>query len=147
MEFFLFIPLKWKDAFELNDNFKSYVALNPMQNFFTTLKFRKPSFDDDKAKNYFPLVADFLQLDQKNINDESYSRLVLPNSKSLESRPNIVLVICESFSMYKSSMSGNPLNTTPYFKQLCDSGIFFDRCFTPTFGTARGVFAVLTRHS
>ncbi len=136
--------LKWKDAFELNDNFKSYVALNPMQNFFTTLKFRKPSFDDDKAKSYFPLIADFLQLDQKNINDKSYSREILPNSKTLESRPNIVLVICESFSMYKSSMSGNPLNTTPYFKQLCDSGIFFDRCFTPTFGTARGVFAIVS---
>ena len=137
-------PLKWKDAFELNDNFKSYVALNPMQNFFTTLKFRKPSFNDQKAKSYFPVIAGFLQLDQKNISDQDYSRLVLPNSKSLESRPNIVLVICESFSMYKSSMSGNPLNTTPYFKQMCDSGIFFDRCFTPTFGTARGVFAVVT---
>lgn len=136
--------LKWKDAFELNDNFKSYVALNPMQNFFTTLKFRKPSFDDDKAKSYFPIIANFLQLDQKNINDLDYSREILPNSKTLESRPNIVLVICESFSMYKSSMSGNPLNTTPYFKELCDSGIFFDRCFTPTFGTARGVFAVIT---
>ena len=136
--------LKWKDAFELNDNFKSYVALNPMQNFFTTLKFRKPSFDDDKAKSYFPLIANFLQLDQKNVSDASYSRQILPNSKALESRPNIVLVICESFSMYKSSMSGNPLNTTPYFKQLCDSGIFFDRCFTPTFGTARGVFAIIS---
>jgi phosphoglycerol transferase MdoB-like AlkP superfamily enzyme len=136
--------LKWKDAFDLNDNFKSYVALNPMQNFFTTLKFRKPSFDDDRAKIYFPLIADFLQLDQKNINDRSYSREMLPNSKTLESRPNIVLVICESFSMYKSSMSSNPLNTTPYFKQLCDSGIFFDRCFTPTFGTARGVFAIVS---
>lgn len=141
---FSIYPLQWKDAFELNDNFKSYVALNPMQNFFTTLQFRKPSFDDDKAKGYFPLIADFLQLDQKNINDQSYSRLVLPNSKALESRPNIILVICESFSMYKSSMSGNPLNTTPYFKQLCDSGIFFDRCFTPTFGTARGVFAIVS---
>ncbi len=141
---FSFHPLKWKDAFELNDNFKSYVALNPMQNFFSTLKFRKPSFDDEKAKSYFPVIADFLQLDSDNINNIDYSRLVLPNSKTLESRPNIVLVICESFSMYKSSMSGNPLNTTPYFKQLCDSGIFFDRCFTPTFGTARGVFAVVS---
>jgi phosphoglycerol transferase MdoB-like AlkP superfamily enzyme len=136
--------LRWKDAFELNDNFKSYVALNPMQNFFTTLKFRKPSFDDDKAKSFFPLIADFLQLDQKNINDIDYSRQVLPNSKTLESRPNIVLIICESFSMYKSSMSGNPLNTTPYFKQMCDSGIFFERCFTPTFGTARGDFAIIS---
>lgn len=137
-------PLKWKDAFELNDNFKSYVALNPLQNFFTTLRFRKPSFNDAKVKEYFPLIADFLQLDSKNIADKKYSRLILPNSKSLESRPNIILVICESFSMYKSSMSGNPLNATPYFKQLCDSGIFFNRCFTPTFGTARGVFAAIS---
>jgi phosphoglycerol transferase MdoB-like AlkP superfamily enzyme len=141
---FSFHPLKWKDAFELNDNFKSYVALNPLQNFFTTLQFRKPSFDDEKAKSYFSLIADFLQLDQKDIADQNYSRNVSPNSKSLESRPNVILVICESFSMYKSSMSGNPLNTTPYFKQLCDSGIFFNRCFTPTFGTARGVFAIVT---
>ena len=141
---FSFHRLKWNDAFELNDNFKSYVALNPLQNFFTTLQFRKPSFDDAQAKKYFPLIADFLQLDQKNIADEDYSREILPNSKSLESRPNIVLVICESFSMFKSSMSGNPLNTTPYFKQLCDNGLFFDRCFSPTFGTARGVFAILT---
>jgi glucan phosphoethanolaminetransferase (alkaline phosphatase superfamily) len=56
----------------------------------------------------------------------------------------LFLVICESFSMYKSSMSGNPLNTTPYFKELCDNGIFFEKCFSATFGTARGVFAILT---
>ncbi len=141
---FSFRPLKWKDAFQLNDNFKSYVALNPLQNFFTTLQFRKPSFDDAKAKSYFSLIANFLQLDSQNIADKDYSRVVLPDSKALESRPNVVLVICESFSMYKSSMSGNPLNTTPYFKSMCDSGLFFDRCFTPTFGTARGVFGILT---
>jgi phosphoglycerol transferase MdoB-like AlkP superfamily enzyme len=141
---FSFHPLKWKDAFELNDNFKSYVALNPLQNFFTTLQFRKPSFDDEKAKEYFPIIADFLQLDSENIRNKNYSRDISPNSKSLESRPNVVLVICESFSMYKSSMSGNPLNTTPYFKQMCDSGIFFNRCFSPTFGTARGVFGIVT---
>jgi phosphoglycerol transferase MdoB-like AlkP superfamily enzyme len=141
---FSFVPLKWKDAFELNDNFKSYVALNPLQNFFSTLEFRKPSFDDEKAKSFFPLIANLLQLDSQNIANKDYERNVFPNSKSLESRPNIVLVICESFSMYKSSMSGNPLNATPYFKQMCDSGIFFNRCFTPTFGTARGVFAIVT---
>ena len=41
-------------------------------------------------------------------------------------------------------MSGNPLNTTPYFKSLSDSGVFFNRCFTPHFSTARGLFATLT---
>lgn len=141
---FSFTPLKWKDAFLLNDNFKSYVALNPLQNFFTTLQFRKPSFEDAKAKSYFPVIANFLQLDSQNIADKDYTREILPDSKALESRPNIVLVICESFSMYKSSMSGNPLNTTPFFKSMCDSGLFFNRCFTPTFGTARGVFGIIT---
>jgi phosphoglycerol transferase MdoB-like AlkP superfamily enzyme len=52
--------------------------------------------------------------------------------------------MCESFSMYKSSMSGNPLNTTPYFQSMADSGLFFERCFTPHFSTARGLFATVT---
>lgn len=141
---FSFQPLKWKDAFELNDNFKSYVALNPLQNFFTTLQFRTPSFDEQKAKVYYPVIAKFLHLDSSSITDKPYKREMLPNSKSLESRPNVVLIIAESFSMYKSSMSGNPLDATPYFKSMCGSGLFFTRCFSPTFGTARGVFAVLT---
>ncbi len=89
-------------------------------------------------------MANFLSLDDANISSKTYNRIAEPVSKSLESKPNVVLVICESFSMYKSTMSGNPLNTTPYFDKLCHEGIFFDKCFSATFGTARGVFAILT---
>ncbi|MEQ1553394.1 MAG: LTA synthase family protein, partial [Ferruginibacter sp.] len=60
------------------------------------------------------------------------------------SKPNIVIVICESFSAYKSSMFGNHLNPTPYFNTMSNNGVFFERCFTPAFGTARGVWATLT---
>jgi phosphoglycerol transferase MdoB-like AlkP superfamily enzyme len=134
-------PLKWKNAFQLNDSFKSYLALNPMQNFFTTLKFRKPQLNEGKAKEFFSVMAHWMQLPGT---DFSYRRNIYPDSSSLSSNPNVVLVLCESFSMYKSSMSGNPLNTTPYFKSLSDSGIFFSRCFTPHFSTARGLFATLT---
>ena len=122
-------PLKWNNAFQLNDGFKSYLALNPMQNFFTTLKFRKPQFNEGKAKEYFPVMAELMQLPNE---DFSFVRKVQPAVVG-NSKPNVVLVLCESFSMYKSSMSGNPLNTTPYFKLLTDSGIFFNRCFTPHF--------------
>lgn len=138
---FTWQPLKWKNAFQLNDGFKSYLALNPMQNFFTTLKFRKPQFNEEKAQEYFPVMAAWMQLPGK---DFSYRRTIAPSSAALTSKPNIVLVVCESFSMYKSSMSGNALNTTPYFKSLTDSGLFFSRCFTPHFSTARGLFATLT---
>lgn len=137
-----FAPLTWKRAFVLHDNFKSYLALNPLQNFFTTLKFRRPAFNEGKAREYFPLMADWMQLPERDRFD--YKRQIMPGSNALESRPNIVLVLCESFSMYKSSMSGNPLNTTPFFKKMCDNGIFFERCFSPHYGTARGLFAVLT---
>jgi phosphoglycerol transferase MdoB-like AlkP superfamily enzyme len=142
--FLSFTPLRWKDAFKLNDNFKSYLALNPLQNFFTTLRFRNPVFDEQKARSHYNVVRDFLQLDKRDTKPGSYERLIHPGSHSLESKPNIVLVICESFSMYKSSMSGNALNSTPFFNKLTSEGIFFERCFSPTFGTARGVFATLT---
>src|SRR5690348_17824752 len=84
---FSLTPLKWKDAFVLNDNFKSYLALNPLQNFFSTLRFRSPSFEDAKAKSYFPVIAGFLQLDSEKILNKDYSREAMPDSKALESKP------------------------------------------------------------
>lgn len=126
----------------MGDDFNNYLSLNPLQNFFATLKFRQPGFNEKKAREAFPIVADWLEL--KNQSDFSFRRQLLPSNNPLESQPNIVLVLCESFSMYKSSMSGNPLNTTSYFKQIADSGIFFEKCFTPHFSTARGLFATIT---
>jgi phosphoglycerol transferase MdoB-like AlkP superfamily enzyme len=79
-----------------------------------------------------------------NNEDFSFKREVNPAADAIKTQPNVVLVICESFSMYKSSMSGNPLHTTPFFQSMADSGIFFNRCFTPHFSTARGLFASLT---
>lgn len=136
-------PLDFFRAFSLNDEFKSNLALNPLQNFFTTLRFRKID-PHNNAAEYYKTISDFLQFQKPSGQQNPYSRLIQPGSKALESQPNIVLVICESFSMYKSSMSGNPLNCTPFFNKMCNEGIFFDRCFTPSFGTARGVFAILT---
>lgn len=147
--FFLFIwgtlswpPLSRNDSFKFRNAFKSYLAINPLQNFFATLKLRKPEFNEQKARAAFPLMAEWMQLpDATNF---SYRRETGPRSNSLESRPNIILVQCESFSMYKSSMSGNPLNATPFFDSLCRNGIFFDRCFAPHFSTARALFAILS---
>ncbi len=136
-------PLNFYRAFSLNDEFKSNLALNPLQNFFTTLRFRDPDYNS-KAKDYYPRIAQFLNIETAVTSKGNYTRLLQPGSKALESQPNIVLVVCESFSMYKSSMSGNVLNSTPYFNELSKQGIFFERCFSPSFGTARGIFALIT---
>lgn len=135
-------PLSRNDSFRFSNKFKSDLAINPLQNFFATLRLRKPDFNEQKAKQAFPLMAEWMQLPDKN--NFNWRRQIGPRSNALEGRPNIVLVQCESFSMYKSSMSGNPLDPTPYFDSLCRSGIFFERCFTPHFSTARALFAVIS---
>jgi phosphoglycerol transferase MdoB-like AlkP superfamily enzyme len=136
-------PLRWSDAFTLGNDFKANTALNPFQSFFSTLTFRKSSFDLNKTKEYYSLMADHLGLQQKDSISLNYQRNY-NGSAGVNNKPNIVLVISESFSGYKSSMWGNPLNTTPYFNNLCKNGVFFSRCFTPAYGTARGVWAVIT---
>lgn len=136
-------PLNFYRAFSLNDEFKSNLALNPLQNFFTTLRFRDPDYNS-KAKDYYPRMAKFLNIETAVTSKGNYTRMLQPGSKALESQPNIVVVVCESFSMYKSSMSGNVLNSTPYFNEMTKQGVFFERCFSPSFGTARGIFALVT---
>ena len=135
-------PLRWSDAFSFNDNFKANLSLNPVQSFLSTLKFKDSKYDLDKVKAYYPLMVQYLHItdpDSVLLNYKRYHKAI-PTAKP----KNVVVVICESFSAYKSSMWGNPLNTTPYFNEMCRQGIFFDRCFTPAYGTARGVWAVIT---
>jgi len=136
-------PLRWSDAFTLSDDFKSNLALNPFQSFFSTLSFRNSSYDLKKVKDDYTLMASYLGVQNPDSTQLNFERRFNSND-STNNKPNIVLVICESFSAYKSSMYGNPLNTTPYFNELCNNGVFFDRCFTPSYGTARGVWATIT---
>lgn len=136
-------PLRWSDAFLFSDNFKANTALNPFQSFFSSLLFKDSKYDLKKVRESYPLMASYLTVLDTNISSLNFSRKIEFND-SLHSKPNIVVVICESFSAYKSSMFGNKLNTTPYFNELCNQGVFFERCFTPAFGTARGVWATIT---
>ena len=135
-------PLSRADCFRLQDSFKAYVAINPMQNFFSTLRLRAPEYNETKAREAFPVMREWMQLPPGN--EFSYKRMIAPGSAALESHPNVVLVMCESFSMYKSSMSGNPTDATPFFNEMAGKGVFFERCFSPHFATARGLFALIT---
>ena len=135
-------PLRWSDAFSFNDDFKANLSLNPVQSFLSTMEFRNSTYNIKKVKKYYPLMAQYLSVKNMDSVQLNYKRNFIPDSSY--ATPNVVVVICESFSGYKSSMWGNPLNTTPYFNEMCKQGIFFDRCFTPAYGTARGVWATIT---
>jgi phosphoglycerol transferase MdoB-like AlkP superfamily enzyme len=136
-------PLRWSDAYTLSDDFKANLALNPFQSFLSTLNFRNSSYDIKKVRSSYPLMSNYLGVNTPDSSSLNFQRLY-PAADTTGQKPNIVLVICESFSAYKSSMYNNPLNTTPYFNELCKNGIFFNRCYTPAYGTARGVWATIT---
>ena len=136
-------PLRWSDAFLFSDDYKANTSLNPFQSFFSSLQFRDSKYDISKVRAAYPLVSTYLGVNQPDENTLRLERRFDYADKT-SPKPNIVLVICESFSAAKSSMFGNRLNSTPYFNSMCESGVFFERCFTPAFGTARGVWATLT---
>ena len=47
-------PLRWSDAFALNDDFKANLSLNPVQSFLSTLQFINSTYDIKKVKEYYP---------------------------------------------------------------------------------------------
>jgi phosphoglycerol transferase MdoB-like AlkP superfamily enzyme len=136
-------PLRWSDATSLNDDFKSNMVLNPMQTFFSSLQFRNEKPDIVKTKFYYPFLTKQLQfpVTDTNTNNLNFSRTIGGSSPT---KPNVVVVLCESFSYYKTSMCNNPLDPTPYFNNLRKDGVFFTNCFSPAYGTARGVWATIT---
>lgn len=135
-------PLRWSDAFVFENDFKANLALNPVQSFLSTLQFRNSGYDAHLVKKYYPVISKYLRVTDPDSTHLNYTRYYYAPDSAV--KRNVVVVICESFSAYKSSMYGNPLNTTPYFNKMCADGIFFDRCFTPAYGTARGVWATIT---
>lgn len=139
-------PLRWSDAYTLGSDYAANVALNPFQSFFSTLSFRQATYNEQKVREHYAWMSNYLGVDEPDSIRLNFNRKIIPNTYDTTSKKirNVVLVICESFSAYKSSMYGNPLNTTPFFAEMCKQGIFFNRAFSPAYGTARGVWATIT---
>jgi phosphoglycerol transferase MdoB-like AlkP superfamily enzyme len=141
---FAIFPLRWSDAASLQNDFKAQMALNPFESFLNSLRFRNEQPDMEKVRQSYPVIASAYKFPATDTFPSGYSRQIPATLMNGNKKPNVVLVLCESFSFYKTSMCGNPLNPTPYFDSLSKQGIFFSNCFSPAYGTARGVWATLT---
>lgn len=141
-------PLRWSNAYNLGNDYAANIALNPFQSFFSTMEFREATFDKAKLDEHYAWMSAYLGVpeNERDSSTLNFKRMVQSDSNNVTAKQihNVVLVICESFSAYKSSMFGNPLNTTPFFDEMCRNGVFFNRAFSPAYGTARGVWATIT---
>lgn len=59
-------------------------------------------------------------------------------------RPNVLVILLESFSANVIGSLGGISGITPNFNRLSDEGIFFTRCYSSSFRTDRGTVATLS---
>jgi phosphoglycerol transferase MdoB-like AlkP superfamily enzyme len=136
-------PLRWSDAFFSTHAFSSQLTLNPVIYFSNTLKNVDESYDLEAAINSYPTMVDYLDISNPSNNPLNYKRSYTFDAAD-NNQTNVIVVILESFASYKSSLSKNPLDSTPHIKQLADDGYYFENFFTPTTGTARSIWAFIT---
>lgn len=141
---FSWYPLRWSEAFSNAHSFAPAVTLNPVLYFFNTLKNKNVRFDENKTRESYALISNYLGIDEPDAKNLNYRRVVTQPGAFAGKRPNIVMVFLESFASYKTGAFGNPLNPTPNFDALAKQSLQFSRYYSPHTGTARSVFATIT---
>lgn len=139
-------PWRWSEAFWSSNNFLSYLSSNPVIYFGNTLKNTDVKYDEKLTKHYYDVVADFLEIKNKDEAKVNLARVIVPNHNEeyTFAQPNIVFILGESTGYARTSISGNPLNPTPFLKHMSDNGITYSSYFTPHAGTARSVWTAMT---
>lgn len=135
-------PLRWSDAFFSPSVKISHLALNPILYISDTSKFGdRSAFDKEATKKSFPLLQKQFGIPD---NDKlSFLRKPeVPNQ--VGSPPNVIVIVMESLAYSKTNLMGNPLNPTPYLAKLAEESVSFTNHFSPTEGTARNMFAIMT---
>ncbi len=143
-------PLRWSDAFFSTHAYSAQLASNPVIYFSNTLKNVAETYDLEAAKQAYPMMIDYLAVQQpqavsiqqaasEKLNYDRYYEFAQANNKT-----NVIIVILESFASYKTSLSGNPLDSTPNIAKLASEGYYFKNFFTPSTGTARSIWTFVT---
>ena len=136
-------PMRWSDAHFSTNGFVAALAGNPILFFMDTFPHRAKPYRKDKVREYYDLIASYLEPDQVDREALSFARYVSPSS-ALPGRPNLVLIHMESFAGFKVGILGNKLDPTPAFDAIARKSILFTNFFVPRGSTARSIFATLT---
>ncbi len=130
-------PLRWGEAFEAKKTIHAHAALNPVVFFLETRVDMDGGYDLDKVKASHQLMAQFFQCEPTFENGLPSLKRVIPARKQVEGNPNVVFIQLESFSALKTGILGKQMGQTPFFDELCQKGLFFDRFFVPMENTSR----------
>ncbi len=140
-------PIRVGTAFFSNNSFINQLGLNPV---FTLLKSvehdLKPMnnkihyMEDEKAL----LLAKSKLTGAGTIANHPIARL--QDSKSIQQKTNVVLVLMESFSAEKMGLFGNEKNMTPHLDAIANEGWSFNNFYSAGIHTYNGIYSSLFGH-
>lgn len=139
-----FFPLRWSQAYFSQNPSITALALNPLQNLYDTYSTTKDDgFDIEAVRQHYPVMAQYLQVDEPDAATLSFKRHHQANP-AMTRKPNIVIIIMESFSWPKSSLAPGKSHHTPFMESLTRESVYFPNFFANARTTARGVFSSMT---
>lgn len=150
-------PLRWGDAFKSESDIVNQMSLNGLYTLSRTVADTLLRHDASEAYlNRMPLAE--AEVLTRNLVVSEHERLLEPEHRTVlrkgvardrvlnlkpNVRPNVVLVLMESFSGQFCGACGGEEDFTPEFSRLAREGILFNRCFSIGNHTHQGVFGTL----
>lgn len=132
-------PLTWSDAWAHSKN--GVFTINPAEAFFYGWYFHE---DDPLPWEKPDLQVLSVQWKRDSAHGLRMNRMKQMLQQRLGNDFNVVLILAESLSTHKTSMSGNTLQATPALQGMLKDALYFPYCFTPHYGTARAVWSIFT---
>ncbi|MDP7027978.1 MAG: sulfatase-like hydrolase/transferase [Candidatus Marinimicrobia bacterium] len=136
-------PFRWSDAFYSTNQSANQLAINPVLYFLNTYTRVDESFNLEKVREFYPVMAEFLGVNNSDKEALNFSRQFSPNKEN-NLQPNIVIIILETFPAFKCGLLGNPVKATPHFDTIARESIFFSQFYVPKMSTAATIFSTLT---
>ena len=117
----------------------NHAAVNPLFSLFSSL---------GKAEDY---DAEYNAFDEKTLGE--LTKDLFP-AESLEGdtllttrRPNIVLLVLESYGARYTGVLGEKPEVSPHFDSLAREGVLFSRCYANSYRTDRGLISILSGYT
>jgi len=131
-------PMNQSSVYFSDSNFANISAVNASWNFFSSLV--NHNYDKVNPYTYLPNVDIELAMNELFPKENKSTFIIDENIK----KPNVVIIIWESFSEKVVDEKKNGVEITPYFNKLKNKGVYFSNTYASGDRTDKGLVSVLS---
>ena len=129
-------PLNQSSVYFSQNNFSNLAAINPIWNFLRSLTHHT----DSKNNPYVVMPKN----EARTIVDSLFRQSPITETGVISAKPNVIVIIWESFTEKALHINKNGIDITPGFKQLQKEGIYFSNIYATGDRTDKGIVSVLS---